>query len=113
MPGLKNHRFGNTWASAGLAEAFSEHEAFIETSADKKGNIWGEKTAAGKRQNQGTQGWEEDSVPSHTGFARFITDKKEEPDLEFFWNPSLGSWSDREGRLMDRKSTLQAGVPQD
>ena len=111
MPFLKNHRFGNTWASAGLAEALSEHEAFIETSADKKGNILGEKTE--KRQNQGTRGWEEDSVPSHTGLARFITDKKEEPDLEFFWNPSLGSWSDREGRLMDRNSTLQSGVPQD
>ena len=54
-------------SSDGLAEAFNEqeHEAFIETSADKKGNILGEKT--GKRQNQGTRGWEEDSVPSHRG----------------------------------------------
>lgn len=102
LPFLKNHRFGNTWASAGLAKAFTEHEAFSETS-EEKGKAWGEKTAVGKSRNQGNRGWEEDSAPSHTGFARFITDKKEEPDLEFFWNPSLGKWSDREGRVMTRQ----------
>ena len=89
---LKNHRFGNTWASAGLAEAF------VDNSNEKNIEAWGEKKNVVKNPNKTKRGWEEESLPSHTGYARFVTENKEEPDLEFFWNPSLGAWSDREGR---------------